>query len=96
MKETATVPKGVYDGVTLRMAGKGNSSLLSGQSGDLLLKIVVRPHPYFKRSGQNIMTDKYITVTQAILGGTVKVQTLSNIVDVVVKPGTNDGTQHIL
>ena len=42
------------------------------------------------------MTDKYITVTQAILGGNVKVQTLTNIVDVVVKPGTNDGTYHTL
>lgn len=52
----------------------------------------MKPHPYFKRSGNNIMTDKYITVTQAILGGNVKVQTLTNIVDVEVKPGTNDGT----
>jgi molecular chaperone DnaJ len=47
MKENCVIPKGVYDGVTLRMAGKGNSSMLGGQPGDLLIKVQIRPHPYF-------------------------------------------------
>lgn len=76
MKETITIPKGVDNGVNLRMNKKGNQAL-SGDHGDLLIKIAVRPHPYFKREGFDIITDKYITVTQAILGGPVTIETLS-------------------
>ena len=49
----------------------------------------MKPHPYFKREGVDIITDKYITMTQAILGGTCKVETLSGKVDLKLKPGTN-------
>ena len=42
---------------------------MRGDSGDLLIKINVKPHPNFKREGYDIYTDKYITITQAILGG---------------------------
>lgn len=44
------------------MSKKGNFAL-NGEPGDLLIKINVRPHPYFKREGYDIYTDKFITVT---------------------------------
>lgn len=62
VKETITIPKGVDSGVNLRMSKKGNYAA-KGEAGDLLIKVNVRPHPYFKREGYDIYTDKYITVT---------------------------------
>ena len=52
------------------MSKKGNFSL-KGDAGDLLIKVNVRPHPYFKREGADILCDKKITLTKAILGGKV-------------------------
>lgn len=58
-----TIPKGVDNGVNLRMVKKGHQSVSKGEDGDLLIKVNVKPHPYFKRDGVNILTDKYVTIT---------------------------------
>lgn len=69
------------------MSKKGNYSL-RGDPGDLLIKVNVKPHPYFKRQGSDILTEKYITLTQAILGGVTKIETLTGKVDLKIRPGT--------
>jgi len=76
VKENVTIPKGVDSGVNLRMNKKGNYSL-KGDPGDLLIKVTVKPHPNFKRQGADILSEKNITLTQAILGGTIKVETIN-------------------
>ena len=68
VQETINVPKGVNSGVNLRMSKKGHYSL-HGPSGDLMVKINVRPHEYFKRDNYDILTDAHISVATAILGG---------------------------
>lgn len=68
------------------MSKKGNFSL-KGEAGDLLLKVNVRPHPYFKREGADILCDKKITLTQALLGGKVQVKTLNGTSEVNIRPG---------
>jgi molecular chaperone DnaJ len=70
--EQVVVPKGVYDGVTLRIRGKGNETK-SGNPGDILLKVEVKPSPIFKTQGNNLVLNKKVTATQAILGDTIKV-----------------------
>lgn len=88
MKESVTIPKGVDSGINLRLTKKGNFSL-KGDPGDLLIKVTVKPHHYFKRDGYDIITDKYITMTQAILGGSCKVDTISGSkMELRLKPGT--------
>ena len=52
------------------MSKKGNQAT-AGEPGDLLIKVAVRPHPFFKREGYDIISDKYISMTTAILGGIV-------------------------
>jgi molecular chaperone DnaJ len=54
----------------------------------LLIKVTVKPHPYFKKEGSDIYSDKYITYTQAVLGATTKVDTVWGKVDLKIKPGT--------
>jgi molecular chaperone DnaJ len=89
-KTTATeniiVPKGVFDGVTLKVKQKGNETL-RGSVGDLLLKVTVEPSSYFQREGDNIVVKKRITMTQAILGDQIKVRTLQGMKEVTLPPG---------
>ena len=87
--ETIKIPKGVDTGVNLRMSGKGNKSP-HGAAGDLMIKVNVKDHHYFKRDKFDIHTNKYITISEAILGGETTVKTLTG--DMKLK--INSGTQH--
>jgi molecular chaperone DnaJ len=62
VKETINIPKGVDNGVNLRVSKKGHFSPV-GPPGDLMVQIKVKPHPYFKRDGSDIQTDLYISVS---------------------------------
>eukprot|EP00347_Sterkiella_histriomuscorum_P023826 403333254 len=94
-KENLAIPKGVDSGVNLRMSKKGNYSL-KGDAGDLLIKVNVRPHPYFKRQGADILCDKKITLTQAILGAKVQVKTLTGTNEINIRQGIQNDEQIIL
>jgi len=62
VKENVSIPKGVDSGVNLRVSKKGNFSTM-GPPGDLLIKVLVKPHPFFKREGSDIFTDAYVSVS---------------------------------
>lgn len=89
VKETINIPKGVDNGVNLRVSKKGHFSPV-GPAGDLMVQIKVKPHPYFKRDGSDILTDQYITVSQAILGAELNIKTLYGDVKMKVDPGTQN------
>lgn len=57
------------------------------------MKVKIKPHPYFRRDQFDIFTTNFITVSQAVLGGKIKVKTLYGDVNVAIEPGTNDGDQ---
>ena len=77
------------------MSKKGNFSA-KGEPGDLLIKVTVRPHPYFKREGHDILTDQSITLSQAALGASLKLDTLWGKQEVKIKPGTTHDETIIL
>lgn len=62
MKETINIPKGVDNGVNLRVSKKGNAGL-GGPAGDLMIQIKVKPHPIFKRDGADIHSDLFISIS---------------------------------
>jgi len=70
------------------MSKKGNFSL-KGEAGDLLIKVNVKPHPVFKREGADIVTEKPISLTQAVMGANLKIDTIWGKQDLKIKPGTN-------
>jgi molecular chaperone DnaJ len=72
-----TVPAGVDDGQTLRIAGKGES-LIGGSSGDLYVVLVVDDDDRFERDGDDIISEVPISFFQAALGGEVEIDTLDN------------------
>ena len=89
---TLTIPPGIEDGKTLRIRGQGES-LGIGMSGDLLVTVAVQPHPTLTRDGLDLLTDAKISMTTAALGGSVRVKTLTDDVDLKISPGAQPGQQ---
>jgi DnaJ-class molecular chaperone len=85
------IPPGTRDGQTLRLAGKGDAGPDGGEAGDALIEITVRPHPFFKRDGNDIRLDLPISLTEAVLGGKVAAPTPAGPVSVTIPPGSNTG-----
>ncbi len=79
------IPAGFPDGKKLRVRGQGENG------GDLYVVVHIRPHPYFKRDGQNIILDVPLTVSEAALGCKVDVPTLEGTVTITVPAGTSSG-----
>jgi DnaJ-class molecular chaperone len=86
-----TIPAGVSDGQVLRLKGKGMPGLGEGGPGDALVEIGVKPHPVFKREGNDIVVELPITFDEAVLGGKVEVPTISGRVSATIPPGANTG-----
>ena len=85
------IPAGTRDGGILRLKGKGGSGLGGGPAGDAFIEIAVRPHPVFRREGNDILIELPITLDEAVLGGKVEVATLSGRVNLTVPKGSSSG-----
>src|SRR5262245_44333417 len=86
-----TIPAGVADGQVLRLRRKGNPGIGEDEPGDALIEIHVRPHPVFKREGNDIVVEVPITFDEAVLGGKIEVPTIGGRVFATVPPGSNTG-----
>ncbi|MEN8136336.1 MAG: DnaJ C-terminal domain-containing protein [Thermodesulfobacteriota bacterium] len=75
-KVSIKIPAGIYSGKKLRITGKGSPSPAGGQPGDLYLLIKVLPHATFSRDGDDLIVDRQINLTGAILGSEIDVPTL--------------------
>ncbi|KAK8756701.1 hypothetical protein V5799_000596 [Amblyomma americanum] len=81
---TVPVPAGVEDGQTVRMqVGKK----------ELFVTFKVARSDYFRRDGADIHTDAGITLSQAVLGGTVRVQGLYDDIMLKIPMGTSSHTK---
>ena len=87
------IPPGVTHGKIVRFLGKGQMPITQNRRGDLHLLINVLPHPLFKREGRDVVVNKVIKLTQALLGSTIEVETLSGIKSVKIPPGTQSNTK---
>jgi DnaJ-class molecular chaperone len=86
-----TVPEGVHDGQVLRLRGKGQPGPRGSEPGDALVEIKVRPHPHFKRVGDDIALEVPITIDEAVLGAKIEVATISGRVQLTIPKGTSSG-----
>ena len=77
-KVSVKVPAGIESGKKLRVSGKGSASPNGGAPGDLFLRINVQPDPLFSREGSNVIVDREIPFSGAVLGSTVAVPTLED------------------
>ncbi len=87
------IPAGVADGQRIRVPGKGTPGEHGGKAGDLYVRVHVKPHEVFGRSGDNLTVTVPVTITELALGADIKVPTHRGpAVTVRVKPGSANGT----
>jgi molecular chaperone DnaJ len=95
---SVTVPPGVDDGQTLRLAGKGETAP-GGTSGHLYVVLHVQGDERFRRDGEDILTEVEVSFVKAALGGEVEVYTLeencTGVATIDIKAGTQPG-DHIV
>lgn len=70
------IPAGVADGSLVRVTGEGGRGSGGAVSGDLFLRIRLRPHPAYQANGRDLTTHVSVPVSTAVLGGEVNVITL--------------------
>jgi curved DNA-binding protein len=93
-KISVKIPPGSLPGKKLRLTGKGSPSPMSGQPGDLYVKLKEVEHPVFKREGNDLYVDRKIKLTEAALGTKVTVPTLDGkTMSLKVPPGTQSHTK---
>ncbi len=63
----------------------------NGPAGDAIVTVRYAPHPLFKVEGRDLRLDLPITLYEAVLGGKVRVPTLSGEVEMAVPPGASGG-----
>jgi molecular chaperone DnaJ len=85
------IPAGVSNGGRVRVPGKGNAGTMGAPAGDLYLRVVVEPHEFFERRGDDLYTKVPVTVAEATLGGKIEVPTMDGRSIVRIPPGTNSG-----
>ena len=87
------IPKGIAQGTKVRVKGKGGPGANGGPNGDLYVEINVGTHPIFGRSGKRDLTvDIPITYSEAALGATISIPTLTGTTKIKVPAGTSSGT----
>jgi molecular chaperone DnaJ len=86
------IPAGVDDGINVRVTGEGEVSSRGGTPGNLYVVLTVKPHPFFKRQGNDILYELPISFTQAALGDEVEVPTVDGKTTLLKIPaGTQSG-----
>ncbi|MEX0386994.1 DnaJ C-terminal domain-containing protein [Spiribacter onubensis] len=87
------IPEGVTNGQQIRLKGQGTRSPMSGEPGDLLLEIHIRPHDRFHLRGKDIHVDVPVAPWEAALGGTIPAPTLGGTVELKIPRGSQTGTR---
>uniref|UniRef100_A0A7N0V4X2 Uncharacterized protein n=1 Tax=Kalanchoe fedtschenkoi TaxID=63787 RepID=A0A7N0V4X2_KALFE len=87
---------GVDENEQIKVPRCGGADPDGNQPGDLYVVLKVQEDPVFRREGADIHVDAILSVTQAILGGTIQVPTLTGDVVLKVRPGTQPGQKVVL
>ena len=85
------IPAGVEEGMQLKVGGKGNDAPGNGIPGDLLVVIEEQEHTSLKREGNNLHYDLYISISDAVLGTSKEIDTVSGKVRIKLEAGIQSG-----
>lgn len=87
------IPPGVEMGTRMRLTGEGEGGLSGGPAGDLYVEIYVEKDNRFQREGNDLVSEITISMSQAVLGTTLEIDTLKGKEFLEVPRGTQPGEQ---
>ena len=87
------IPPGADNGSTVRIAGKGSPGGRGGPPGDLLIEILVRPHPLLRRDGMDLTMTVPVDLDEAYNGASIEIPTFEGPVVFKVPPRSQSGTK---
>jgi len=82
------IPAGIDHGESIRLSGKGESGGAGSQPGDLYVQVLVKSDSEFKRNGTDVHTQARISYPQAVLGDTIRINTLDGEKKLNIPSGT--------
>ena len=88
-----TIPEGVSDGKVMRLRGLGQTDPFSGEAGDVMMTIKVKPDSRFIVDGNDLRTRVAVPLAKAVLGGPLHVPTLTGAVEMNIPPLTGTTRQ---
>jgi len=86
------VPAGVKDGQAVRITNEGEPGQNGGPRGDLYCYVQVKSHPFLLRNDDDLVVRVPIGFSQAALGATVAVPSLSGRREITIPSGTQHGS----
>ncbi len=88
-----TIPAGIENGQTIKIAGHGGPGINGGPNGDLYIKFMIANHPKFRRLGNDLYTTVDLDLYTSVLGGEITINLLNGKVKLKVKPETQNGSK---
>lgn len=85
------ISDGIDNGGVIRISGQGEAGIKGSRAGDLYVHVRVRPDSHFERRGNDIFSEEFITISQAVLGGEKDIQTIDGEVKLKIPAGTSSG-----
>lgn len=88
-----TIPAGIKDGQTIKIAGYGGDGLNGGPKGDLQIEISIINNTKFKIDNNDLHNTVELDLYKAVLGGDLIVDTFDGKAKLKVAPETQNGTK---
>ncbi len=88
-----TIPAGVANGQTIKIAGHGGPGANGGPPGDLYITFRISESGPFRREGNDLFSTHDLDLYTAVLGGETTVQTFDGKVKLKVSAGTQNGAK---
>lgn len=85
-KFSINIPRGIFDGAELRIAGKGDAGVFGGHIGDLIIKVHVMPDKKFNREGDDLVSTIILTYPQLVLGCHVEIENIDGTKETLKVP----------
>ncbi|MBB2974518.1 molecular chaperone DnaJ [Microbacterium endophyticum] len=85
------IPAGVENGLRLQLPGSGEVGPAGGPNGDLYIEVSVAPHETFSREGDDLLATIEVSMPDAILGTTTKIDSLDGSVELDLRAGVQSG-----
>jgi curved DNA-binding protein len=87
------ISPGVREGQRIRLAGQGETGIGQGHSGDLFLRVRYAQHPFLRALGKTLYYDLELAPWEAVLGTSLKIQSLDGEIRITIPAGTVNGKQ---